>query len=245
VPFGEVTFTGAGVNHQAFILRFERDGEDLYPLLDAAIEADPELRRRVRVELYRRLGFFPTESSEHSSEYVPWFLRSAERVERYRLEPSEYVRRSLENLDEYAHVRSLLADGGKLALERGYEYAPEIIHSMVTGTPRVIYGNVQNGGLIAALPPQSAVEVPCLVDATGVRPTIVRDYPPQLAALNRTFLNVADLTVQAALTGDVRHVHHAAMLDPNTAATLGLDEIAAVVDELLAVHAGTLPAGLS
>jgi alpha-galactosidase len=246
VPFADVTFTGAGVNHQAFILRFERDGEDLYPQLDAAIEADPELRRRVRVELYRRLGFFPTESSEHSSEYVPWFLRSAERVERYRLEPNEYVRRSLDNLQEYEHVRGLVTDGGgPLALERGFEYAPEIIHSMVTGTPRVIYGNVQNGGLIDALPPQSAVEVPCLVDAAGLRPTIVRDYPPQLAALNRTFLNVADLTVRAALTGDVRHVHHAAMLDPNTAATLSLEEIATVVDELLAAHAGALPAGLA
>ena len=245
VPFSDVTFTGAGVNHQAFILRFERDGENLYPLLDAAIEADPELRRRVRVELYRRLGFFPTESSEHSSEYVPWFLRSEHGVEHYRLEPNEYVRRSLENLDEYAHVRSLMADGGRLALERGYEYAPEIVHSMVTDTPRVIYGNVANGGLIDALPPQSAVEVACLVDGAGVRPTIVRDYPPQLAALNRTFLNVADLTVKAASTGDVRHVHHAAMLDPNTAATLDLEEIGAVVDELLAAHAGTLPAGLS
>ena len=154
IPFEEVTFTGAGVNHQAFILRFERDGENLYPLLDAAIEADPELRRRVRVELYRRLGFFPTESSEHSSEYVPWFLRSERGVANYRLEPNEYIRRSLENLDEYAHVRSLVADGGRLALERGYEYAPEIIHSMVTGTPRVIYGNVPNGGLIDALPPR-------------------------------------------------------------------------------------------
>ena len=245
IPFEEVTFTGAGVNHQAFILRFERDGENAYPLLDAAIEADPELRRRVRVELYRRLGFFPTESSEHSSEYVPWFLRSERGVAHYRLEPNEYIRRSLENLDEYAHVRSLVADGGRLALERGYEYAPEIIHSMVTDTPRVIYGNVPNGGLIDALPPESAVEVPCLVDGTGLRPTIVRDYPPQLAALNRTFLNVADLTVKAALTGDVRHVHHAAMLDPNTAATLDLEEIGAVVDELLAAHAGRLPAGLS
>jgi alpha-galactosidase len=116
---------------------------------------------------------------------------------------------------------------------------------MVTDTPRVIYGNVPNGGLIDALPPESGVEVPCLVDGAGLRPTIVRDYPPQLAALNRTFLNVADLTVKAALTGDVRHVHHAAMLDPNTAATLDLEEIGAVVDELLAAHAGRLPAGLS
>src|SRR3954447_6610206 len=141
VPLEEVTFTGAGVNHQAFILRFERDGENLYPLLDAAIDADPQLLRRVRVELYRRLGYFPTESSEHSSEYVPWFLRSERGVAQYRLEPNEYMRRSLENLDEYAHVRRLVADGAAVALERGYEYAPEIVHSMITGTPRVIYGN--------------------------------------------------------------------------------------------------------
>jgi alpha-galactosidase len=244
VPFAEVAFAGAGVNHQAFILRFERDGEDLYPRLDAAIAADPELRRRVRVELYRRFGYYPTESSEHGAEYVPWFLRDDACVARYRLEPNEYVRRSEENLQEYDDVRGKLARGEALPLERSFEYAPEIVHSMVTGTQRVIYGNVQNGGLIAALPPQCAVEVPCLVDGTGLHPTIVRDYPPQLAALNRSFLNVADLTVRAALSGDVRHVRHAAMLDPNTSGALGLEAIDAVVDELLAAHAGALPAGL-
>ena len=244
VPFEEVTFTGAGVNHQAFILRFERGGENLYPRLDAAIEADPELLRRVRVELYRRLGFYPTESSEHGAEYVPWFLRDERNVERYRLEPNEYIRRSLENLEDYEQVRAAVSNGGAIPMERSYEYAPEIVHSMVTGTPRVIYGNVRNEGLIAALPPEGTVEVPVLVDDTGLRPTIVRDYPPQLAALNRTFLNVADLTVKAALTGDRRHVLHAAMLDPNTAATLGLDEIEVLVGELLEAHAGRLPAGL-
>jgi alpha-galactosidase len=244
VPFADVTFTGAGVNHQAFILRFERDGQDLYPLLDAAIAADPELGRRVRVEMYKRLGYFPTESSEHSSEYLPWFLNHPELVARFRLEPGEYVRRSLENLAEYDDVRAALANGTPLPDERSYEYAPEIIHSMTTGIERVIYGNVRNDGLIAQLPPQSAVEVPVLVDRSGLRPTIVRDYPAQLAALNRTFLNVADLTVRAALDGDPAHVRHAAMLDPNTAASLTLDEIDAVVDELLAAHDGALPAGL-
>src|SRR4051794_40423664 len=244
VPFEEVTFTGAGVNHQAFILRFERGGEDLYPLVDAAIDADPELRRRVRVELYRRFGYFPTESSEHSSEYLPWFLHHPSEVERFRLEPREYVRRSEENLDEYEQVRAALAAGDPLPRERSFEYAPEIVHSMVTGTERVIYGNVRNDGLIDALPPQSAVEVPVLVDAAGPRPTIVRDYPAHLAALNRTFLNVADLTVRAALDADVEQVRRAAMLDPNTAASLRLDQIDAVVDELLAAHAGSLPAGL-
>jgi alpha-galactosidase len=244
VPFEDVSFTGAGVNHQAFILRFEREGEDLYPLLDAALAKDPELGRRVRVEMYKKLGYFPTESSEHSSEYLPWFLHHPAEVERFRLEPREYVRRSLENLQEYDDVRAALDSGAPLPDERCYEYAPEIIHSMVTGRQRTIYGNVRNDGLIAQLPPQSAVEVPILVDKTGLRPTIVRDYPPQLAALNRTFLNVADLTVRAALDGNPDHVRHAAMLDPNTAATLTLDEIDAVVTELLAAHAGALPAGL-
>jgi alpha-galactosidase len=245
VPFAEVTFTGAGVNHQAFILRFERAGEDLYPRLDEALAADPELLRRVRVQLYRRLGYFPTESSEHSSEYVPWFLRHEAEIERFRLEPGEYIRRSEENLAEYEEVKRALAGGAPLPGERGYEYAPEIIHSMVTGSERVIYGNVRNDGLIAALPPQCAVEVPVTVDRTGLRPAIVRDYPPQLAALNRTFLNVADLTVRAALDGDPAMVRRAAMLDPNTAASLTLDQIDAVVDELLAAHAGALPAGLA
>ena len=244
VPFADVAFTGAGVNHQAFILRFERDGEDLYPLLDRAIAADPELARRVRVELYRRLGYFPTESSEHGAEYLPWFLHDEGEVARFRLVPGEYVQRSLDNLAEYEEVRAALAAGSALPDERSYEYAPEIIHSMVTGTERVIYGNVVNDGLIPQLPAQCAVEVPVLVDRSGLRPTVVRDYPAHLAALNRTFLNVADLTVRAALDGDPAMVRRAAMLDPNTAATLTLDEIDAVVDELLAAHAGTLPAGL-
>jgi alpha-galactosidase len=244
VPFDEVTFLGAGVNHQAFILRLERDGEDLYPRVDAAIEADPDQLRRVRVQMYRRLGYFPTESSEHSAEYLPWFLHDADAVERYRLLIGDYIQRSEENLAEYERTRRALAAGERFPIERSLEYASLIVHSMVTGRERVIYGNVRNDGLLADLPARSAVEVPCLVDRTGVRPTPVPDYPPQLAALNRTFLNVADLTVRAALDGDVRHVHHAALLDPNAAASLSPEAIEAVVDELLAAHAPLLPAGL-
>jgi alpha-galactosidase len=244
VPFEEVTFLGAGVNHQAFILRLERDGEDLYPRVDAALEADPDQLRRVRVQMYRRLGYFPTESSEHSAEYLPWFLRDPDAVERYRLLIGDYIQRSEENLAEYDHIRRALAAGERFPIERSLEYASLIVHSMVTGEERVIYGNVRNDGLLADLPARSAVEVPCLVDRTGVRPTPVRDYPPQLAALNRTFLNVADLTVRAALEGDVRHVHHAALLDPNAAASLSPEAIEAVVDELLAAHAPLLPATL-
>src|SRR6476469_7704400 len=106
VPADEVAFVGAGINHQSFILRFERDGEDLYPLLDAAIARDPELRRRVRVDIYRRFGYFPTESSEHGAEYVPWYLRHDYEVERLLIPPGEYVRRSRENLDEFDRVKA-------------------------------------------------------------------------------------------------------------------------------------------
>jgi alpha-galactosidase len=244
VPFEDVTFLGAGVNHQAFILRFERDGEDLYPRLRAKVDADPELRRRVRVALYDRLGYYPTESSEHGSEYVPWFLRDDELVDRYRLKIGDYVERSEENLAEYEQIRRGLAEGARFPLERSLEYASLIVHAMVTGQPQVIYGTVRNDGLLADLPARSAVEVPCLVDRTGVRPTPVHDYPAQLAALNRTFLNVADMTVRAALEGRRDHVLHAAMLDPATSGALNLDQIAALVDELLAAHGDRLPEGL-
>ena len=245
VPFEEITFTGAGVNHQAFILRFERDGEDLYPKLDEALERDPELLRRVRVEMYRRLGYFPTESSEHSSEYLPWFLRDDEQIERYRLWVAEYVSRSEDNLGEYAATKEALATGTPLDHEEpSNEYAPQIIHSIETGTPRVVYGNVHNAGLIDNLPADSCVEVPCLVDATGVNPTRVGSLPPQLAALNRTFLNVADLTVRAALEGRPDRVRQAVLLDPNASATLTPDAIWEMCDELTAAHGDLLPAAL-
>jgi alpha-galactosidase len=244
VPFDDVTFLGAGINHQAFILRFERDGENLYPLLDEAIDRDPELARTVRVELYRRFGYFPTESSEHGAEYVPWFMRHDELIERFRIPVGEYVQRSEENLREYERIRSALAAGDGFEIERTLEYASLIIHSIETGAERVVYGNVRNDGLIDNLPRGCCVEVPCLVDRAGVQPTHVGVLPPQLAALNRTFANVCELTVRAALDGRPEHVYHAAMLDPNTAASLTLDEIEALVDELIEAHGDALPEGL-
>ena len=170
VPAEEVTFLAAGLNHQAFILRFERDGEDLYPLLDDRIESDPELQRRVRVQLYRRLGYFPTESSEHAAEYVPWFMAPRDEIERHRIPVGEYVRRSEENLAEYERVKGMLERGEAMPLARSNEYAAAIIHSMETGAPSVIYGNVRNTGLLPGLPDDCCVEVPCLVDATGAPP---------------------------------------------------------------------------
>ena len=241
VPPAEVSFVGAGINHQSFILRLERDGEDLYPLVDAAIARDPELQRRVRVDMYRQLGYFPTESSEHGAEYLPWYMRHDAEIERLRIPPGEYVRRSEENLGEFDEVRAEVAAGQPIAVERSLEYASLIIHSMETGQPRVIYGNVRNTGQISNLPLGACVEGPCLVDANGLEPVHVGALPVQCAALNRTFLNPVELTVRAVLDERRDHVHHAALLDPNTAASLQVDEIARLVDELLEAYAASLP----
>ena len=135
VPYEDVTYHSAGVNHQAWILRWERDGVDLYPRLDQAIADDPQLRRRVRVDMYRRLGYYPTETSEHSAEYVPWYLRHDSEIERLRIPVGEYLRVSEENLAEYAACRRAALAGEDLDIERETtEYAPQVIHSMQTGT---------------------------------------------------------------------------------------------------------------
>ena len=152
VPQEEVTFLSAGINHQAFLLRFEHDGESLYPRLDERIAADPELQRRVRVALYRRFGYFQTESSEHAAEYVPWLMRHDDQLERYRVPVNEYITRCEDNLIEFERVKEALAAGESMPLERSSEYAATIVNSMVTGEPSVVYGNVPNTGLIPALP---------------------------------------------------------------------------------------------
>jgi alpha-galactosidase len=244
VPVEEAAMVTAGLNHQAWVLVFEHASETLYGRLDEAIERDPELQRRVRVELYRRLGYFPTESSEHSAEYVPWFLRHDELVERFRIPVGEYIRRSEENVDEYEEVKRLLDDGRPVEPTPTSELASEVIHSIETGTRRVVYGNVENAGLIENLPPDCCVEVPCVVDRAGVQPVRIGRLPTQLAALNRTFVNVAELTVRAVLDGRRDHVYHAAMLDPNTGSTLMLDEVVALCDELFAAHGDAVPPAL-
>jgi alpha-galactosidase len=244
VPPDEVTFVAAGLNHQAFLLRLEHDGESLYPRLDERLEADPELQRRVRFALYKRLGYFQTESSEHAAEYVPWFMRHDEEIERYRVPVDEYIRRSEKNIVEYERVKAALAAGETLPVERSVEYASLIVHSMVTGQPRVIYGNVRNVGLLPGLVEDSCVEVPCLVDGTGLRGVPVPEYPAELAALNRTFNNVVELTVRAVLEERPELVRIAAMLDPNASASLTLDEIDALCDELTRAHGDLIPAGL-
>ena len=242
VPYNDVSYWSAGVNHQAWVLRWERDGQDLYPLLDQRIAADPELLRRVRVDMYRRLGYYPTETSEHSSEYVPWYLRHPDEVARLRINVGEYVSISEANLTEYRRVRAELADTETLAIDTdSTEYAPQVIHSLETGTTRVISANVVNDGLITNLPHGLAVEVPTVLDALGAHPMKVGDLPPQCAALNRSFLGPVELAVRAAVDGDPRLVRAAAMVDPNTAATLTVDQIWELCDELTTAHGSLLP----
>jgi alpha-galactosidase len=245
VPLDEVDYRAAGVNHQAWLLRWERNGESLYPLLDERLAADPELRRRVRMDMYRRLGYFPTETSEHSSEYLPWYLRHDSEIERLRIPVGDYLRISADNVAEYESTRRSLLAGEPLDVTRdATEYAPQVIHSIVTGTLRTIHANVANHGLISNLPEGYAVEVPCVVDHLGVRPERVGDLPLQCAALNRAFVSVGQLTVRAAATGDRRMIRQAAMADPNTAATLTVDQIWELCDELTAAHGDLIPEAL-
>ncbi len=244
IPYREIRYLAAGINHMAFYLRFEHDGDDLYPRLrELAERGDVPATNRVRYEMLRHLGYFVTESSEHFAEYVPWFVKRdrPDLVERFNIPLDEYPRRCVAQIADWDHERSRLQGGGAIDVQRSFEYAPTIIRSIETGKPRVVYGNVANDALIDDLPAGCTVEVPCLVDGNGVRPTRIGALPPQLAALIRTNVNVQELTVEAALTGRREHVYHAAMLDPHTAAELDLDQIHELVDALLDAHGDWIP----
>lgn len=292
IPPDEVDYRCAGINHMAFYLTLERNGEDLYPALrEVAAEHREPAYERVRFEAFRKLGYFVTESSEHFSEYTPWFIKSdrPELIEHFNIPLDEYPARCEDQIADWGAMRTALLSQDPDALNAYYaekrshisgmwerrlktmeksapdqateiretllspegrrgksnhsgEYGTLIVHSMETGQPRVIYGNVANHGLISNLPPGCAVEVPCLVDKNGVQATTIGALPPQLAALMQTNVNVQGLTVEAALTGKKEHVYHAAMLDPHTAAELDLDQITHLVDDLLEAHGDRLPA---
>jgi alpha-galactosidase len=172
-------------------------------------------------------------------------MRHDDQIERYRIFVGDYLARSEENLREYSGLRRQLDAGTPLDLAPADELASQFIHSLETGTQREIYVNVRNGDLITSLPAQCCVEVPCDVGASGARPRAVGALPPQLAALNRTFLNVVELTVRAALDGNTDHVYQAALLDPNTSATLTTAQTIAMCDDLLDAHKAVLPPGLT
>jgi alpha-galactosidase len=244
LPQERIAFRTAGLNHQCFVYVFRdrETGEDLYPALREIVDADPGgLGRRVRVELFKRFGYFPTESSEHSVEYVPWFLHHEDEAARYRSEIDEYLRRSEENLADWDRLKLRLDAGEDIDVERTDELASQFIRALETGIDAELYGNVRNNGLIEGLPDDACVEVPVLVNKNGVQPTRVGAIPPQCLALNRTFLNVAELTVRAAVEGSRDLVYQAALLDPNTSATLTIRQILDMVDDLIDVHGELIP----
>ena len=263
VPIDEVRYLCAGINHMAFYLEFQRknggDVEDLYPLIAEVAAGDvmptrgdptrsdggtEGLSDAVRYEMYKRLGYFVTESSEHFAEYVPWFIKRdrPDLLDKFGVPLDEYPRRCERQIEGWESLRDeLVEEGSTVEVTPSCEYGSAIIHSIETGMPRVVYGNVPNDGSIDNLPEEVIVEVPCLVDHNGIQPTHVGDLPPQLTALMQTNINVQQLTVEAILTGNREHVYHAAMLDPHTAAELDLDQIWALVDDLLEAHGDWLP----
>jgi alpha-galactosidase len=256
VPVDELEYLVAGINHMAFYLKLSHRGENMYPRLRAFMEKgeipDRELgaeygwrlANRVRYAAFKHFGYFVTESSEHFAEYVPWFIKPgrADLLEHYQIPIDEYLRRCEAQIKHWHVTKQQLEDEAHpLEVRRSGEYGAGIIHSRETGEPSVVYGNVPNHGLIDNLSRDCCVEVPCLVDKNGVQPTHVGALPPQLAALMGTNIGVQELTVQAALTGNLEHVYHAAMLDPHTAAALDLEQIHSLVNDLLEAHSEFLP----
>jgi alpha-galactosidase len=244
IPAEEIDQLAAGINHMAFFLRFEHEGADLYPRLRAL---EPPRGNRVRYEVLKHFGYFVTESSEHFAEYVPWFIKAGrdDLIERFDVPLDEYPRRCERQLGEWAGLRDHLEAGATLPVSRSHEYGAHIIRACETGEPYTFNGNVPNrapqGPLIDNLPADCCVEVPCTATANGIEPHRVGALPRQLAALIQTNVNVQGLTVEAALTGRRAAIYQAAMLDPHTAAELSLDEITALVDDLLMEHGPLVP----
>ncbi len=257
VPYHQVQFLCAGINHQAWFLDFRFRGEDLYPKLWQAIDQEgPLAEEPVRIELMKYFGYFVTESSGHASEYLPYFRKSADIIEkdlipRFR-DPRNawyglggtggYLRYCLERREKFQEEYEDVAAGNiPLTEERTHEYGTYIMEAMETDQPTRVNGNVPNRGLIRNLPEGRCVEVPCLVDANGVQPTYVGDLPTQLAALNRTNINVQELVVEAGLSGKPDAVYHAVMLDPLTAAVCTLPQIHTMVAEMFEAQRQWLP----
>ena len=246
VPADEIDYLCAGINHMAFYLKLEGpNGEDLYPLLHQVIaKSRVPSWDRVRYEMLDRLGYFVTESSEHFAEYVPWFIKRdrPDLIERFGIPLDEYLRRCEVQIEGWEALRQALEmEETPIPVEQSHEYGSGIIHSLETGEPRKFQGNVPNAGLIENLPQGCCVEVPCMVDKSGIQPIKIGSLPTHLAALMQTSINVQALTVEAALTGAREHIYHAAMLDPHTAAELDLDQIWSLVERLIEAHGEWLP----
>ncbi|KKC34528.1 alpha-glucosidase/alpha-galactosidase [Devosia psychrophila] len=257
IPYEEIRYRSAGINHMAFYLKFEhrqKDGsyKDLYPALLAGYASgkapkpskwNPRQNNKVRYEMLTRLGYFVTESSEHFAEYTPYFIKEGREdlIAKFGVPLDEYPKRCIEQIARWKKTSEDYKKADRIEVAQSKEYASSIVNSVWTGEPSVIYGNLRNNGVITNLPYNAAVEVPCLVDDNGIQPTYIGDLPPQLTALIRTNINVQELTVAALMTENREHIYHAAMLDPHTAAELDLEQIWNLVDDLTEAHGSMLP----
>lgn len=238
----------AGINHQAWLLNiFDENGNDLYPTIKKLSKEKWNTERMewdlVRHELMHTFGYYVTESSVHSAEYFPYFIKDKypELLDRYKINLDEYPRRCILQIKEWGELRDKLVEKGEVEHNRSIEYCANIIRSICTDTPYKINGNVINKGLITNLPSNACVEVPCLVDRAGIHPCYVGDLPEQLAALNRTNINPQLLTIEAYRSRKKEDLYRAAYLDPHTSAELSMDDIRAVCDDLIEAHGDWLP----
>jgi alpha-galactosidase len=251
-PIEEVTYTCAGINHQAWYLEYAWNGEDAYPLIRKAVTERSEVynEEQVRNEMFLHLGFYVTESSGHNSEYNWWFRKRPELIEKYCTHSTgwnpgahAYI------LREYQENEPVWKDRAKewfdsdtpISLERGHEYAAYIINAWQGGEIFQFNGNVPNTGLITNLPEGACVEVPVFVDKAGFHPVHVGPLPPQLVALNHVNVMAEEMAVEAALTGDPTLVFQAAAYDPLSASMLSLAEIKQMVNEMLQQNRDHLP----
>lgn len=236
----------AGINHQAWLLEITKAGKDLYPAIKAKArekQAQGPHWDMVRYEMMFRFGYYITESSEHASEYVPYFIKDKypQFIEKFNIPLDEYPRRCIEQIENWKGLRDSLVNNKNVEHTRSAEYASYIMEAMETNNPYKIGGNVMNTGLITNLPYDSVVEVPCMVDRNGITPCYVGALPQQLAALNRTNINVQLMAIEAALTQKKEYIYMAAMLDPHTSSELSMDEITAMCDDLIDAHGSWLP----
>lgn len=249
VPQAELDYWVAGINHMAWFLRCEHEGQDLYPDLHRAM-TDEEIYEQdtVRFDLLKHFGAFVTESSHHNSEYLPYFRTDSTEIDRLtgieyakRMSTGTYLRGWKERSEERDN-ESVNVDSENIEISRSEEYASRLIHSLETGELRRFNLNVSNQtGAIANLAADACVEVPCFVDQTGIHPCTVGDLPQPLVGLNRTNVNVQQLAVTGALENDREAVHQAVKLDPLTAAELTLDEIHNMTEELIEANQTYIP----
>ena len=234
----------AGINHQAWLLEISKNGKDLYPEIKRRAAALTEKHNdMVRLEIMKRFGYYVTESSEHNAEYMPFFIKDKypELIDRFNIPLDEYPRRCIRQIAEWEQRRDELTKDPHLTHARTYEYASYIMEAMETNKAYKIGGNVLNNGLITNLPRNACVEVPCLVDASGIMPCYIGDLPEQCAAMNRTNINVQLLTIEAAMTRKKERIYQAAMMDPHLQSELSIDDIVHLCDDLIAAHEGWLP----